>query len=122
VTAATEFSYRRDDTTFFSQLNFQMTLRSEKRTPDTDVFSTTVVYSYNVEIWWYLKLKYCHLWYKYGIYNIHPKYTLYNIVKLLRMLIISMYDKKQRVQLKMSLIIKALIRIIDYDLINNEHQ
>jgi len=33
-----------------------------------------------------------------------------------------MYDKKQRVQLKMWLIIKTLIRIIDYDLINNEHQ
>jgi len=85
VTAATEFSYRRDDSTFFSQLNFQTTLRSEKRTPDVDVFSTAIVpiYSCNVEIWWYFKLKYCHLWYKYDIYNIYLKYTLYNIVKLL---------------------------------------
>lgn len=123
MTVATKFSYRRDDTTFFSQLNFQTTLRSEKRTPDANVFSAAVVYSCNVEIWWYLKLKYCHLWYKYGIYNIYPKYPTQNIVKLLRMLqIIAMYDKKRRVQFKIWLIIKKLIRIIDYDLINNEHQ
>lgn len=32
-----------------------------------------------------------------------------------------MHEKKRRIQLKIWLIIKILIKIIDYDLINNEH-
>lgn len=45
---------------FFSELNFQTTLWSEKQAPDADVFSTGILYILDGEFCRYLKLKYWH--------------------------------------------------------------